>query len=132
MSWPNTVRKSDLKIDYYRASGPGGQHRNKTSSACRITHIPTGIQAYCSIHREQHRNREEAFRLLANKLKPLMIPPALDTQDKNSLIRIRTYNEHRGDVIDHINNLKYNYQSTVFGDELDVIIENSIKANKNV
>ncbi len=50
MAWPNTVRKDDLKIEFYRGSGPGGQHRNKTSSACRITHKITGISAHVKMN----------------------------------------------------------------------------------
>jgi len=72
MAWPNTVRKDDLRIEFYRGSGPGGQHRNKTSSACRITHKITGISAQCEDERCQHKNKKIAFRRLAAKLVPLM------------------------------------------------------------
>lgn len=124
MGWPNSVDKSQLRIDTYRGSGPGGQHRNKTDSAVRITHIPTGISAASESERSQHFNRKTAFRLLAAKLVPIMkaaingdrvpiVPfssacpsckgksapppgcPACGT------VRIRTYTEDRDQVVDH-------------------------------
>jgi len=62
------IKDSDLKIDTYRSSGAGGQHVNKTESAIRITHLPTGIVAACQDDRSQHRNREIAFKILYSKL----------------------------------------------------------------
>lgn len=81
MAWPNDVRKSDLRIDTYRGSGAGGQHRNKTDSAVRITHLPTGISAQAEDERDQSRNKKLAFRRLCNKLVPLM-------KSANKVIRI--------------------------------------------
>lgn len=72
MAWPDTVRKSDLRIDYYRGSGAGGQHRNKTDSACRITHLPTGLVGQSENSKHQRQNRTLAFRRLCAKLVPLM------------------------------------------------------------
>ena len=65
MAWPENVRKADLRVEYFRGSGKGGQKRNKTSSACRITHIPTGRTASSEATRSQTNNRADAFTKLA-------------------------------------------------------------------
>lgn len=70
-----TLRDSDIRVDTYRGSGPGGQHRNKTDSAIRLTHVPTGIQVTASEERSQHQNRAVAWKRLKEKLSS----PSIDT-----------------------------------------------------
>jgi len=130
MSWPETVRKEDLRIDYYRGSGKGGQKRNKTSSACRITHIPTGIYAQAEDERYQNRNKKLAFKRLVEKLVPLM-KKINKTQEHNiSKERIRSYNEPRQQVKDHRTNKDYSYNDILYGNGLEIILEDILKENK--
>lgn len=124
--WPNTVTKSDLRIEYYRGSGPGGQHRNKTNSACRITHIPTGISAQAEDNRCQHKNRRLAFRRLAEKLVPIMKNADKQEPEKSST-RIRTYHEPRGTVKDTRLSKTWDYDSVVHGKKLEELIEALIR-----
>jgi peptide chain release factor 1 len=128
MAWPQTVRKSDLRIDYYRGSGAGGQHRNKTDSACRMTHLPTGITSQCEDHKKQPQNRKEAFRRLAAKLVPIMKDLARGVQPKGRSVsdRVRSYNEPKQRVTDHRTGKKYSYTSVLNSDALDDIIEDNI------
>jgi protein subunit release factor A len=124
MTWPNNVTKKDLRIDFYRGSGPGGQHRNKTDSACRITHIPTGMSAQCEEHKSQNQNKKAAFKRLAEKLIPLMKIElnkvyTKDIPKPNDIGRIRTYNEHRNVVKDiRIQEKQWSYNEILFGDSL--------------
>ena len=125
MSWPENVRKSDLRIEYYRGSGKGGQHRNKTDSACRITHVPTGIQCCAEEHKSQHQNRKAAFRRLADKLIPLMkqaLQPETGPTISNE--RIRTYHEPRQKVKDdRVPGRSWSYKDVLEGKALGDIIE---------
>ena len=104
MAWPYTVRKKDLRIEFLRGSGAGGQHRNKTDSACRMTHLLTGVVGYAEDERHQNLNKKLAFSRLAKKLEPLMRRAILEEQGKlppPCKDRIRTYHERRGTVVDH-------------------------------
>ena len=100
MAWPNNVTKADLRVDTFRGSGPGGQHRNKTDSAVRITHLPTGLSASCQTDRSQHTNKRNAFRLLAAKLVPLMRNEARRERYAAGQRRVRTYHEPAQRVTD--------------------------------
>jgi len=123
MAWPSTVRKTDLKIDTYRGSGPGGQHRNRTNSAVRITHIPTGLSACAEEHKSQGQNKKAAFRRLADKLVPLMkqaLQPEIEAN--RSTERIRTYHEPRQTVKDdRVEGRVWNYEDIMEGKLEDLI-----------
>lgn len=121
MAWPNDVRRSDLRIDYYRGSGAGGQNRNKRDTACRITHIPTGLAATAEEHRTQGRNRKAAFHRLAKRLIPLMMNIESSTQVYSE--RIRTYHEPDQRVTDkRLPKRIFDYRSVLDGNALDKII----------
>ena len=108
------INKADIRVDTFRASGAGGQHVNKTDSAIRIVHIPTGIVVECQDERSQHKNRSKAMSLLAAKLNSAAEEKAHQEQasERKSLVgtgdrseRIRTYNYPQGRVTDHRINL---------------------------
>jgi peptide chain release factor 1 len=133
------INPADLRIDTYRASGAGGQHVNKTDSAVRITHIPTGIVAECQDDRSQHRNKAKAMQVLAARIKEKERSEraAKEAATRKGLIgsgdrsdRIRTYNFPQGRLTDHrINLTLYKLQFVMDGD-LDEVVEALLLARK--
>ncbi len=127
------INPADLKIDVYRASGAGGQHVNRTESAVRITHIPTGIVVQCQDDRSQHKNKEKAMNHLRAKLYDQQkenIDSAYSEKRKLQVgsgdrsERIRTYNYPQGRVTDHrINLTLYKLDDVVSGDALGEIVD---------
>ena len=120
------INPADIRIDTFRASGAGGQHINKTDSAVRITHIPTGIVAECQDGRSQHSNKASAMKVLAARIKDIQVraQQAHISSTRKSLIgsgdrseRIRTYNFPQGRVTDHrINLTLYKIDAIMDGD----------------
>ena len=126
------INPADLRVDTYRASGAGGQHINKTDSAVRITHMPSGIVVECQEERSQHKNRARAMSWLAAKLQDVQDSAAhKEISDTRKLLvgsgdrseRIRTYNFPQGRVTDHRINLTLYSLNEVIGGAVEQIIE---------
>lgn len=126
------INPADLRVDTYRSSGAGGQHVNKTDSAIRITHIPTGIVVECQEERSQHKNRARAMSWLAARLNDMQTTAAANAiaSERKLLVgsgdrseRIRTYNFPQGRVTDHRINLTLYSLDEVLAGGVDAVIE---------
>ena len=123
---------ADLKIDTFRSSGAGGQHINKTSSAIRVTHIPTGMVVECQDERSQYKNKDKALRVLRSRLlaqKQAEQDAQLAAQRKSQVgtgdrsERIRTYNYPQGRVTDHRIGLTLYKLDSILDGALDEVID---------
>ncbi|MFW5980423.1 MAG: peptide chain release factor 1 [Halanaerobiaceae bacterium] len=126
------IDENDLRIDFYRSSGPGGQSVNTTDSAVRITHEPTGVTVSCQDEKSQHKNKARAMRILRARLKEKFEEEKRQERDearKNQIgsgqrsEKIRTYNFPQGRVSDHRINLTVHQLESILDGELDIIIE---------
>lgn len=134
------INERDLKIDYYRASGAGGQHVNKTESAVRITHIPTGIVVQNQDERDQHRNKAKAMEVLRNRIYHQQLNQyRSEINDSrrsqhgsgNLSEKIRTYNWPDSRVTDHrIGLTLYGIDSMLEGDHLETILDKLIERDR--
>lgn len=133
------INQSDLKIDTYRASGAGGQHVNKTESAIRITHLPTGFVVSCQTERSQLQNKETAMKMLRSKLydymqeqqnKELAQERKLQVGTGDRSEKIRTYNYPQGRVTDHRINLSIYQLESFMNGNIDEMLEALITADR--
>ncbi|GIU31024.1 peptide chain release factor 1 [Shewanella schlegeliana] len=133
------INKADLKVDTFRASGAGGQHVNKTDSAIRITHIPTGIVVECQDQRSQHKNRAQAMSVLSARIQAVEDEKRRSAEEstRRNLVtsgdrseRIRTYNFPQGRVSEHRINLTLYRLGEFMEGDIDVVIEPLIQENQ--
>lgn len=134
------INPADLQIDTFRASGAGGQHINKTESAIRITHIPTGVIVECQDERSQHKNKDKAMKVLRSRLYEAELQKQQDAiaADRKSQVgtgdrseRIRTYNFPQGRVTDHRIGLTLYKLEAVMNGDIDEIIDALITTDQS-
>ena len=129
------IREDDLKMDVYRSSSAGGQHFNKTSSAVRLTHVPTGIIVACQNERSQHKNRDKAWKQLKAKLYELEVnkrnAAAKVLEDSKSDVswgnQIRSYVLDQSRIKDLRTNVEIGNTTAVLDGDLDPFLEASLK-----
>jgi len=133
------INPADLRIDTFRASGAGGQHVNKTDSAVRITHIPSGMVVECQDERSQHKNKARALSLLSSRMMQFELDKqhAEESENRKNLVgsgdrsdRIRTYNYPQGRVTDHRINLTLHKLDDIMSGDLNHIIEPLIQEHQ--
>jgi peptide chain release factor 1 len=126
------IKMSDVRIDYFCSSGPGGQSVNTTKSAVRLTHVPTGIIAQCQDQKSQHKNKDKAFKVLRSRIYEMELQKKLeaDSAQRNSLVssgdrsaKIRTYNYAQGRVTDHRIGLTLYDLSNIINGDIHKIVE---------
>ncbi len=126
------INPADLQIDTYRSGGAGGQHVNKTESAIRITHLPTGVVVECQDERSQYKNKEKAMKVLRSRLYERMLQEQTDAiaSDRRAQVgtgdrseRIRTYNYPQGRVTDHRIGLTLYKLDSILNGNLDELID---------
>lgn len=133
------INPSDLRIDTYRASGAGGQHINKTDSAVRITHIPTGTVVECQQERSQHANKDKAMKMLVSKIQQEKVQKQIDASSdmRRNLVgsgdrseRIRTYNFPQGRMTDHRINLTLYKLNAIMQGDLNELIDSLLREHQ--
>lgn len=133
------LKMSDVRVDYFCASGPGGQSVNTTYSAVRLTHVPTGIVAQCQDQKSQHKNKDKAFKVLRSRIYEVELEKKLqeDSAKRKTLVasgdrsaKIRTYNYPQGRVTEHRIGLTIYDLSNVMNGDLHKIIE-ELKLEEN-
>ncbi len=126
------IKMSDVRVDYFCSSGPGGQSVNTTYSAVRLTHVPTGIVAQCQDQKSQHKNKDKAFKVLRTRIYEMELQKKLeaDAVKRNSLVssgdrsaKIRTYNYAQGRVTDHRIGLTLYDLSNIINGDIHKIVE---------
>ncbi|MBR5806599.1 MAG: peptide chain release factor 1 [Oscillospiraceae bacterium] len=133
------INPNDLKIDTFRSSGAGGQHVNKTSSAIRVTHLPTGLVVECQDERSQHKNRDKALKVLRSRLYDIekQKQEAEVAQERKSQVgtgdrseRIRTYNYPQGRLTDHRIGLTIYRLEQILNGDIDEVIDALVTADQ--